>query len=45
MNEAITGQTDSGWSLNGSPASIEASSIAHAPSSDDWCLPLLSLTV
>jgi hypothetical protein len=31
--------------LNGSPASIEASSIAHAPSCGEACFPLLSVIV
>jgi hypothetical protein len=31
MNAAITGQTVRGRSENGSPASIEASSITHTP--------------
>ena len=43
--DPITGHTDAGWSVNGSPASIEASSITHAPSSGPVCLPLLSLIV
>src|SRR5215218_5946927 len=41
MKPAITGQTVAGRSLNGSPASIEASSITHAPSLGAACLPLL----
>jgi len=31
------------WSLNASPASIEANSITHAPSSGEVRLPTLSL--
>ncbi len=41
----ITGQAVAGRSLNGSPASIEASSITQAPSVGAACLPLLSLIV
>ena len=44
-NDPMTGHTDAGWSVNGSPASIEASSITHAPSSGSVCLPLLSRIV
>jgi hypothetical protein len=45
MNDPMTGHTDAGWSVNGSPASIEASSMTQAPSSADECFPLLSLIV
>ena len=41
MKPAITGQTDAGRSLNGSPASIDASSMTQAPSVGEACLPLL----
>src|SRR6185503_8271332 len=41
MNPAITGHTDAGRSLNGSPASIDASSMTQAPSLGEACFPLL----
>src|SRR3954451_5403798 len=41
----MTRQTDPGWSLNGSPASIDASSITQTPDSGDRCLPRDSRTV
>ena len=45
QKDAITGHTEAGWSLKGSSASIDASSITHAPSSGELCLPLPSLIV
>jgi hypothetical protein len=45
MNEAIGRDTERGWSLKLSPASMDASSITQAPCSGDECLPLVSLIV
>jgi hypothetical protein len=45
MNDAITGQTECGWSLKRSPASIEASSTTHAPFSGDECFPGANATI
>src|SRR5215207_1551454 len=45
MKPAITGSTHRGRSLNGSPASMEDSSITHAPWSGSRCLPWESRTV
>ena len=44
-NAPITGHTEWGWSLNGSLASIEASSSTHAPCSAEEWRPRVSLTV
>src|SRR5829696_5584579 len=41
----MTGHTACGRSLNGSPASIEASSITQTPFSGEACLPLRRRTV
>src|SRR3954468_2929758 len=41
----MTGHTDRGRSLNRSPASIEESSMTHAPSAGDRCRPRPSWTV
>ena len=41
----MTGEAQAGWSPNGSPASIDASSITHAPSSGPVCRPGESRTV
>jgi hypothetical protein len=38
-NSAITGQAHRGWSLKGSDASIDATSITHAPRSGELCRP------
>jgi hypothetical protein len=43
-NEAITGSTHAGESLNGSPAMSEASSTTQTPSSGDEWLPAASVT-
>ena len=42
---AIVGDTVGGWSLNGSPASIDASSITHTPSRGERWRPRASVTV
>ena len=38
-------ETERGWSLKLSPASIDASSMTQAPCSGEECLPLESLIV
>src|SRR5436305_10945787 len=39
MNAAIVGDTETGWSLKGSPASIDASSITHTRGPETGAFP------